>query len=126
MSRDEFTELPDETPKESPAATAPATEPDTAEEEEATERPSIKDELRWGAVFLMWFMFVVTAVFSGYRAWDNAPTGAENRTALSAELFGTVDTPGANNWLVPFQVLAILLTAALTAAIVLALRERSE
>lgn len=117
MTPDEFTELPEE-----PQAPAPAAEP----EEEATDRPSIKDEVRWGVVFLMWFMFVVTAIFSGYTAWGAAPTGEENRGNLTAELFGTSTAANAPNWVAPFEVLSVLLLAALIAAIVLALREGSE
>lgn len=99
--------------------------PDPAEKKAAS-REQLKNELRWGAVFLMWFMFVITAIFSGYSNWTAAPAGAENRSTMTSELFGTSTAPNAPNWVAPFEVLSVLLLAALIAAVVIALREGSE
>ncbi|HWG90874.1 MAG TPA: hypothetical protein VNZ52_08525, partial [Candidatus Thermoplasmatota archaeon] len=83
-------------------------------------------DLRLGAVFLMWFMFVVTGLYPSYAEWRGQPLGNEELPRLTAEMFGTAAGANAANWLAPFEVLSILLLAALIAAIVLALREGSD
>lgn len=51
------------------------------------------------------------------NTWGGAPTGTENLSALATGLF--------DSWVVPFEVLSILLLVALVGAIAMAIKEGS-
>lgn len=74
-----------------------------------------KMDLKWATALL----FVLILAVSGYLwdRWDPSPEGEETLAALTDEIFAL------DGLVVPFEVLSLLLLAALIAGVVIALRE---
>lgn len=74
-----------------------------------------KMDLKWATALL----FVLILAVSGYlwNRWDAGADGEESLATMTDEIFG------ADGLVVPFEVLSLLLLAALIAGVVIALRE---
>lgn len=74
-----------------------------------------KTDLKWATALL----FVLILAVSGWlwNSWERVPAGEETLAAMTDEIFGV------DRLVVPFEVLSLLLLAALIAGVVIALRE---
>lgn len=124
----------DDAPAPAPGP-APAPEPapelaPTSEERRASWWAETKVDLKWATALLFVFVLVGPIIFpplaslvgvdlgdAGYAQWRGETTGTENLTAVTTAFF---DQAGL---LVPFEVLSVLLLAALVAGVVIALRD---
>jgi NADH:ubiquinone oxidoreductase subunit 6 (subunit J) len=59
----------------------------------------------------------------GFGGWYNPTNGEEDLPAITDAIFGTGTGPRAPNLVVPFEVLSVLLLAALIAGVVIAFRD---
>lgn len=105
---------PEPQPESQPVAPAP-----TRAERRAQSWQETKTDLKWATALL----FVLIVAVSGYlwAKWTPAPAGAEDLNAMTDGIF---DVNG--SLVVPFEVLSVLLLAALIAGVVVALREKED
>lgn len=101
-------------PTAEPAAEAPPQAP-TKAERRAQKVAEFKMDLKWASALL----FVLILSISGWlwSAWDRPTAGEEELPDVTAEIFAT------DGLVVPFEVLSVLLLAALIAGIVIAYRD---
>lgn len=85
-----------------------------------------KTDLKWAAALLFAFVLAAPVLFQyvnfplglGYSAWASAPLGEENLDQITDAIFDPNGTLVA-----PFEILSILLLAALIAGVVVAFRD---
>jgi NADH:ubiquinone oxidoreductase subunit 6 (subunit J) len=74
-----------------------------------------KSDLKWATALLFVLILAVSGLL--WSSWGRATAGEEDLTAMTTEIFSQ------GGLVVPFEVLSVLLLAALVAGIVIALRE---
>jgi NADH:ubiquinone oxidoreductase subunit 6 (subunit J) len=82
-----------------------------------------KTDFKWGIPLLFVLMLAISAVGApyvggGWAPWDKVPAAEEDLNAMTDAIFDPHQS-----LLVPFEVLSVLLLAALVAGVVVALRE---
>jgi NADH:ubiquinone oxidoreductase subunit 6 (subunit J) len=75
-----------------------------------------KADLKW-AVVLLFVLTTGIAAFYQWKKWEAAPASEENLTTITALIFSQ------RGLVVPFEILSVLLLAALVAGVVIAFRD---
>ena len=107
--------MTDPQPEPQPQPEPPAPEMSKAEKR-AKSWQETKTDFKWATALL----FVLILAISGYlwASWSKVPAGEENLNDMTDGIFSTSGT-----LLVPFEILSVLLLAALIAGVVIALRD---
>lgn len=74
-----------------------------------------KGDLKWATALL--FVFLLAASGYAWRNWQSRTAGEEDLGAVTTAIFAT------NGLVVPFEILSVLLLAALIAGVVIAFRD---
>jgi NADH:ubiquinone oxidoreductase subunit 6 (subunit J) len=76
----------------------------------------MKSDLKW-AVALLFVLTLALAAYVGWARWNAKPRAEENLPVITSLIFAQ------NGLVVPFEILSVLLLAALIAGVVIAFRD---